>query len=205
MTAPVGDAVTLEALSLDPYPLLAELRRREPVAWIPALGGWLVTSREACIQVMGDAATFTVDDPRFSTAQVVGPSMLSLDGNEHRRHRDPFAAALRRASVRERFTERVATMAHRLATDLAPDGCAEVRRDLAGPLAVMVVAALLDLPDVDSATLLGWYDAIVASVDRISAGVGRRSRERVRSMPWRIESVRRSRTVTACSTTPDRR
>ena len=24
--------------------------------------------------------TFTVDDPRFSTAQVVGPSMLSLDG-----------------------------------------------------------------------------------------------------------------------------
>lgn len=172
MTAPVGDAVTLEALSLDPYPLLAELRRREPVAWIPALGGWLVTSREACIQVMGDAATFTVDDPRFSTAQVVGPSMLSLDGNEHRRHRDPFAAALRRASVRERFTERVATMAHRIATDLAPDGCAEVRRDLAGPLAVMVVAALLDLPDVDSATLLGWYDAIVASVDRISAGGG---------------------------------
>ena len=39
--------------------------------------------------------TFTVDDPRFSTAQVVGPSMLSLDGDEHRRHRDPFAEAFR--------------------------------------------------------------------------------------------------------------
>ena len=45
---------------------------------------------------MRDAATFTVDDPRFTTAQVVGPSMLSLDGETHRRHRDPFAAALRR-------------------------------------------------------------------------------------------------------------
>ena len=33
----------------------------------------------------GDArrGDLTVDDPRFSTAQVVGPSMLSLDGTEH--------------------------------------------------------------------------------------------------------------------------
>ena len=44
---------------------------------------------------MRDAATFTVDDPRFSTAQVIGPSMLSLDGAEHARHRAPFVAPFR--------------------------------------------------------------------------------------------------------------
>ncbi|HEX6867718.1 MAG TPA: cytochrome P450 [Candidatus Limnocylindrales bacterium] len=170
MASSPGDAVTLQGLSDDPYPVLARLREREPVAWVPALDGWLVTSRALCIEVMRDAVTFTVDDPRFSTAQVVGPSMLSLDGDEHRRHRDPFAAALRMPQVRERFTDRVMAMARDLVTDLAPAGRAEVRRELAGPLAVLVVAALLELPDVEPAMLLGWYDAIVASVDRISAG-----------------------------------
>jgi cytochrome P450 len=166
----VSDGVSLDTLSGDPYAALATLRERTPVAWIPALGGWLVTRRDLCIEVMRDAARFTVDDPRFSTGQVVGPSMLSLDGDEHRRHRDPFAEALRLPNVRERFTGRVDAMARELVGALAPSGRAEVRRDLAGPLAVLVVAGLLELPEVEPSTLLGWYDAIVASVDRISAG-----------------------------------
>ena len=49
-------------------------------------------------------------------------------------------------------------------------GRAEIRRDLAGPLAVDVVASALELADADPAIILGWYDEIVAAVDRISAG-----------------------------------
>ena len=79
-TSGLGATVTLDALAGRPYDLLARLRAVEPVAWLPVLGGWLVTRRDLCIEVMRDADRFTVDDPRFSTAQVVGPSMLSLDG-----------------------------------------------------------------------------------------------------------------------------
>lgn len=168
--SPLGAAVTLEQLDADPHPVLAALREREPVSWVPVLDGWLVTRRELCIEVMRDAGLFTVDDPRFSTAQVVGPSMLSLDGDEHRRHRDPFAWALRGPEVRDRFTRSVADEARRLVDELAPAGQAEVRRDLAGPLAVNVVADALDLLDVEAGTVLGWYDEIVAAVDRVSAG-----------------------------------
>ena len=53
---------------------------------------------------MRDPETFTVDDPRFSTGQVVGSSMLTLDGEEHLRHREPFARPFRLAPVQERFT-----------------------------------------------------------------------------------------------------
>jgi cytochrome P450 len=82
---PVGAAASLEELDLDPHPLLLRLREREPVSWLPALGGWLVTRRDFALQAMRDSATFTVDDPRFSTGQIVGPSMLTLDGAEHGR------------------------------------------------------------------------------------------------------------------------
>jgi cytochrome P450 len=167
---PLGAAVTLDHLNDDPHGPLAVLREQEPVSWVPVLDGWLVTRRDLCIEVMRDAALFTVDDPRFSTAQVVGPSMLSLDGDEHKRHRDPFAFALRGPEVRERFTRTVADEAGRLAGNLAPQGRAEIRRDLAGPLAVNVVAAALDLLDAEPGQVLGWYDEIVAAVDRVSAG-----------------------------------
>jgi len=169
-SSPRGAAITLAELDSMPYDVLARLREEEPASWIPVLDGWLVTSRDACIEVMRDAVTFTVDDPRFSTAQVVGPSMLSLDGDEHRRHRDPFAAAFRRPEVMERFGDRVRDEARRLVDGLTPRGRAEIRRDLAGPLAVRVVAAALDLLDVHPTVVLGWYDEIVAAVDRVSAG-----------------------------------
>ena len=50
----------------------------------------MITGRGAAVEVMRDPQRFTVDDPRFSTAQVIGPSMLSTDGERHDRHRSPF-------------------------------------------------------------------------------------------------------------------
>jgi cytochrome P450 len=188
---PLGEALTLEQLDRDPYPALAALREREPVSWVPVLDGWLVTRRDACIEVMRDAVRFTVDDPRFSTGQVVGPSMLSLDGPEHRRHRDPFAVAFRSSEVKARFAERVALEADRLVAALAPNGQAEIRRDLAGPLAVNVVAAALDLLDVEPAVVLGWYEQIVAAVDRVSIGqeVGTAGTEAVAALARHVEET----------------
>jgi cytochrome P450 len=167
---PLGGALTTDQLDTDPYAALASLREHEPVSWVPVLDGWLVTRRDLCIEVMRDAVRFTVDDPRFSTAQVVGPSMLSLDGDEHRRHRDPFAWGLRKPEVMDRYTGAVEREARRLVEALAPVGRAEIRRDLAGPLAVNVVAGALGLQDAEPGVILCWYDEIVAAVDRVSVG-----------------------------------
>ena len=92
---PLGETVALADLDDDPHPLLARLRQQEPVSWLPALNGWLVTRRDLALRVLRDTVAFTVDDPRFTTARVVGPSMLSLDGAEHGRHRGPVHPRLR--------------------------------------------------------------------------------------------------------------
>ena len=146
------------------------MRADGPVVWVDALDGWVVLSRDAAVAVMRDAVRFTVDDPRFSTAQVVGPSMLSLDGAEHRRHRDPFAAAFLPAVVTPRDGPAIEATARRLVAELRPAGAAELRRQLAGPLAVAVAAGALGLDDVPVVDLLGWYDLIVAAVDGVSRG-----------------------------------
>jgi hypothetical protein len=68
---------SLEELAADPHPLLARLRERAPVCWVPALGGWLVTGYVAAVEVLSDPATFTVDDPRFAGAGVTPATVLS--------------------------------------------------------------------------------------------------------------------------------
>ncbi|HEX3490115.1 MAG TPA: cytochrome P450 [Streptosporangiaceae bacterium] len=168
---PVGSSVTIDQLTEDPHPVLARLRAAEPVSWLPALGGWLVTRRDLVEHVLRDPDGFTVDDPRFTTARVVGPSMLSLDGPEHRRHRDPFAHALRRGDISAGLAAFTAAEADRLVDALSGPGSgrAELRRGLAGPLAVGVMKQVLGLGDTDAAVLLGWYDAIVAGVSALTA------------------------------------
>ena len=158
-------------LDRDPHPVLAALRAREPASWIPALDGWLVTRYDLALEVMRDAKRFTVDDPRFSTARVVGPSMLSLDHSEHARHRAPFVAPFRARPVHERFDASTAEEAQRLVDALRPAGAGELRRSFAGPFAAAIITRALGLAPGEAEAVLGWYDSISATVTEITAGM----------------------------------
>jgi cytochrome P450 len=173
ITPKLDRVVTVEELTNDPHPALAAIR---PVGWIDALNTWMVSGRAAALAVLRDPDAFTVDDPRFSTAQVVGPSMLSLDGNPHKAHRGPFESPFTLPETRRRFTEPVRRTvddlmtAIRSATPAAGRRTADLRTGLAGPLSVAVVAYSLGLPPASASTVLDWYTAISASVSGISAG-----------------------------------
>src|SRR5205823_836236 len=132
------------------------LRDAAPACWVPVLGTWLVTGYDLAVQVLRDSRTFTVDDPRFSTAKVVGPSMLSLDGAQHARHRAPFARPFRSEEIRERLAGFTRAETERLVAAIRPLGRAELRRAVAGPLAVAVMAEALGLGQADPAAILGW-------------------------------------------------
>ena len=159
--------VTLEELESDPHPLLARLRETEPVAWVPALNGWLVTRRDLTLQAMRDPATFTVDDERFSTGRVVGRSMLTSEGAEHDRRRAPYATRFRRKEVEERLARYVTAETDRLVDAIEPNGRADLRRDVAAPLAAAVATHALDVP-ADRA--LDWYAAIVHATTEVTRG-----------------------------------
>ena len=77
-----------------------------------------------------------------------------------------------------------------LVEQLTPDGRAEIRRDLAGPLAVNVVVGALELLDVTPAAMLGWYDEIVAAVDRVSTGgeIGPQARSAVDALDRHVDA-----------------
>ncbi|HEX4253917.1 MAG TPA: cytochrome P450 [Streptosporangiaceae bacterium] len=164
--------LSLAELDQDPHAGLARLRAQAPVAWVPGLDGWLVTGYAEAVAVMRDSRTFTVDDPRFSTARVVGPSMLSLDGKAHTRHRSPFFAAFHRGGAADRLPAFADAEAARLVDAIRPAGGGDLRRELSGPLAVAVVAEALGLGDVAPAEILALYTRIVGGVTGLSGDQG---------------------------------
>jgi len=139
------------------------------VAWLDELDGWIVTSRNLCVDVLTDAGTFTVDDDRFSTRRVVGPSMLSLDGSEHSRHRTAFGAAFRVRAVRESLETWVIDLTSSLVEEIAPLGEADLREALALPLATEVMRRILGL-DVSAEVLSQWNVSITSAIDEVTSG-----------------------------------
>lgn len=168
---PLGAAVTIDQLERDPWPVLARLQAEEPVSWLPALGAWFVTGRDLVIEAMRDTDRFTVDDDRFTTAAVLGDSMLSLDGPEHRRHRSPFAPSFRPGILREQFGDVLAAEVAELLAGLDPTG-AELRSGLAGPLAVNTITRFLGLADAEAGDVLGWYQSISKAITDLTTGAG---------------------------------
>lgn len=167
---PIGASITLSDLENNLHPVLHRLRAAEPVSWLPVLQAWLVTKRAYAIEVMRDSKTYTVDHPGFSTARVVGPSMLSLDGPEHQRHRLPFEQPFRRRAVEARFNRSIADDINQLLDELVAQGRAELRRDYAGPIAVKTMISVLGLEETSIAAVLAWYDTIVEAVTQVTAG-----------------------------------
>ncbi len=143
------------------------------MTWIEELGAWRITRWEDAVRVLRDPTTFTVDDPRFSTARVVGPSMLSLDGEAHMRHRNHFVRPFRPREVSSRFQRFVVETTRRLVDEIADEDGAELRSSLANPLAIGVIAEALGLDGTDEtmvAQLAEWYRSIVVSVSGVSTG-----------------------------------
>ena len=161
---------TVDELTVDPHPILAAARRRGPVVWLPALGAWVVTDRATAVAVMRDPERFTADDPRFSTSQVIGSSMLSTDGADHQRHRSPFNDWFASRDDLAALTDWMRADADRLVERTADDGRAELRSRLAAPLAADTLAHLLGLDPPGAEVLLEWYGQIVDAVQAITAG-----------------------------------
>lgn len=120
----------------------------------------MVTGRAEALEVLRDPGRYTVDDPRFATARVVGPSMLSTEGDEHDAHRARYAGLFKSERVRalEPF---VRAEAGRLADGLR--GEVELMTAYAAPLATRVMLHVLALEHLTVDEVRAAYTSVVAA------------------------------------------
>jgi cytochrome P450 len=143
---------------------LDRLREAEPVSWVPALGGWLVTAYPLARSVLARTEDFSVwAEPNLVRASL-GVMMLTSDSPEHERQRQPFDEPFRRRAVHERFEARVATRVERLLAELAPSGACELASEFATPFAIDVAGDILGLSLDDVRKIQGFYEAFAGAM-----------------------------------------
>lgn len=172
----------------NPFPVFAELRRRDPVHWSDVLGGWVLTRYRDVRQVLNDAR-FSADritpfrdhlqpDARAQVAALLKTLGLWAVFN------DPPAHTRRRALLNKAFTSR-AVMALRplierivahLISRVAPRGEMDLIADFAYPLPASVIAGMIGVPLEDLDRFKTWSDEIAAFVGSALATPDKRER-----------------------------
>jgi cytochrome P450 len=162
---PAGSAIEFADLELDSrVGELDRLRGEEPISWVSALGGWLVTSHALARQLLSRRDEFTVwAEPNLVRASL-GVMMLTTDGDEHARQRRPFEEPFGVRPVRRRFAEPVGRRVGALLDELAPRGECELVEEFAAPFAIGVAGDVLGLSLDDVARVQGFYEAFAGAM-----------------------------------------
>lgn len=162
---PVGAALEFEDLQdAGREPALDRLRQAEPVSWVPALGGWLVTSRSAARAVLSPRTDVTVEVAENLVRASLGRMMLTTDADEHARLRRPFERPFKLGTVRSTFGDVIVEEADSLLTSMAPTGTAELGATFAAPFAVRMAGRMLGLSLGETAQIDRIYAAFAAAM-----------------------------------------
>ena len=145
----------------NPYEVYAELRRRSPVHRSTILGSWLLTRYDDVVAAQKDHERFSNNPEwRAATPSVLRPapddySILLVDPPEHARLRRVAAKAFTKArltALSDTVTDTAAELIERAARHRTIDWIA----DVAEPLAMRVMLAMMGIPERDRSRWQTW-------------------------------------------------
>ena len=155
------------AFVADPYPVYAQLRAAGP-QWCPSAGVWLIARHGQVDALLRDRRLGRVFTPRepveaFGAWNLINRlNMLELEPPDHSRQRRLVARAFTVRRVEE-LRLQIREQSERLVAEALDGGARlDVVRDLAEPLPVGVIGALLGIPRADWSLLRPWSNAIVS-------------------------------------------
>lgn len=156
----LAERITVADLEADPYPIYAQLRAQEPVAWVPAVGMWLATTWDEAVRVTSEPELFAADMPGSPIDHSFGsPTILTCDGDRHRELRAAVDPKFRPHEV-ETYIEGLVTPIVDAHLETLGEGEAELMADFFEPVSVLSLSAVLGLGELNAPTLQRWFAAL---------------------------------------------
>jgi len=160
----------------DPFPALAAGRRQGAV--VPGPPSLFVNDDDDGFEIAPEAPTFTAysheavtsilrDNEAFSSsilAEVVGQTIIQMDGEEHRRHRALISSAFRQKALARWEDELIHAVVDELIDQFHAAGRTELVRALTFDFPVQVIARILGLPRADYAKFQRWSIEMLSSL-----------------------------------------
>ena len=147
-TAPIYD-LDPATFATDPYPILADMRAKAPVAFVPQLRATLFTRRDDIFREEKRIDTFASHQPNGLLEQIMGANMMRKDGAAHQVERKAIFPALSPRTVRDTLEAKFREIVKGYIAQLKPRGAANLVQDFAMPVAadsLRVMTGLMNMP-----------------------------------------------------------
>ena len=165
---------------VDPYAFYDGLRGADPVLWMPDLfgiGGWIVTGHAACSSALR-SKHFIKEGQRVVPAEKLAlipqespevaerrkSNMLFRDPPDHTRLRGLVTQAFTPRTI-ERLRPHIAEIAEHLLDAVQARGEADLVRDFAFPLPIIVIAELLGVSPADRDQFKAWSTDLTQGIN----------------------------------------
>lgn len=149
---------------LDPFPHYRRMRNSAPVFHDEQSGSWHVFRYDDVQRVLTEHAVFSsrmVGDDASETGQLFAASLISTDPPRHRQLRSLVTQAFTPRAV-DALAPRISALTEEMLDGIVSAGTADLIRELAYPLPVIVIAELMGIPAEDRSRFKQWSDIIVS-------------------------------------------
>ena len=136
-----------EPYFLDPFPVWERLRHEQPLFHDTVDDRWLLTRYDDVVSVFRDHATYSTLPYKRIFSDVIGPTMVQMDGPDHDVRRAIVAPELVGRKLERNFQPLIEEVVAELIADFAGDGEVELVERFTRPLPLKVVATILGLPE----------------------------------------------------------
>ncbi len=153
----------------DPHARFRWMRENAPVYWDDATGIWGLASYAHIMEVSKNWEVFGSGQGSRPDSNV--PSMINFDPPQHILRRQIVSSGFtpRRVQDHEPFLRRIV---NDLIDDVVDQGECDFVRDIATPLPMHMIGALMGLPASDHEQLLEWSDLFATGGDEVAEEVG---------------------------------
>lgn len=132
-TAPQFD-IDLAAFWQDPYPILAQLRAEAPIAYVPQLGGVVMTRRDDVAVSEKQIDVFSSHQPEGLMNRLMGHNLMRKDGEAHQAERKVIFPAVSPRTVKGIWQAKFQEHTDRILDELFPRGAGDLFDAYARPV-----------------------------------------------------------------------
>ncbi|KQI67494.1 cytochrome [Loktanella sp. 3ANDIMAR09] len=183
--APLDEAITLDQLDRDPFPIYRRLRAEAPVLRVKSVGRTLLTKAADTKYVKDNPDLFSSDDPNTPMKRAFqAHTLMRKDGADHLRERTAMAPAFNPKVIMGEWMPQYNQIAQDYVARLPRGEVVDLFNVLSGAFAARGLAILLGMPEasdedmmewsqalIEGAGNFGWRDAPFERSDRANAGI----------------------------------
>lgn len=164
MAAPPRFDIDMAAFWQDPYPVLAQMQRQAPIAYVPQVGAILLTRRDDIVESEPNIDVFSSHQPEGLMNRLMGQNLMRKDGDAHLAERRVIFPALSPKSMSQHWKARFQTLANDLLDGLVHKGQADLVKEYALPLSAEALKAITGLTEIRFQDMDAWSQAMMDGI-----------------------------------------